>query len=104
ALGDHGTAAAAAQRLDAEGTSGHLAQPTIAAWIARGPAWALLGAARPPEAQALLLEPADSHGPVIDAELRYEAMRAGRPARELAPALQALAGRSDAPLTAAYAR
>jgi DNA-binding NarL/FixJ family response regulator len=104
ALGDQRAASAAGHQLDAEVTSVHLAQPSIAAWIARGRAWGLLAAARPPEAQALLLQAADGQGPVFGAELRYEAMRAGRPARELAPALQELAGRSDSPLTAAYAQ
>ena len=40
---------------------------------------------------------------MYDAELRYEAMRAGKPARELAPELRRLRQRCDAPLTSAYA-
>jgi len=104
AVGDHHAASAAARTLDAEVTSAHLAQPAIATWIARGRAWGLLADAQPPKAQTLLLDAAASaRSPVFGAELRYEAMRAGRPARELATALQALAGRCDAPLTSAYA-
>jgi DNA-binding NarL/FixJ family response regulator len=105
-VGENHRASVVARDLEAEVTSAHLAQPSIAAWIARGRAWGLLANARPPEAQALLLDAAGAavQTPVFDAELRYEAMRAGRPARELAPALQELATRSDAPLTSAYAQ
>ena len=105
ALGDHAAAAVAAGRLEAEATGVGSAQRGVAQWVARGRAWAKLAAAEPPLAQELLLEAADEFAwaPVYDAELRYEAMRAGRPARELAPALRRLRGRCDAPLTCAYA-
>ncbi len=105
AIGDHRAAAAAARTLDGEVSDAHFAQPAIAAWITRGRAWGLLADAQPTKAQSLLLDAAEDLGrtPVFEAELLYEAMRAGRPARELAPALQVLAGRSDAPLTSAYA-
>ena len=104
AIGDH-RAAAAARTLDSEVSDAHFAQPAIAAWITRGRAWGLLADAQPTKAQSLLLDAAEDLGrtPIFEAELLYEAMRAGRPARELAPALQVLAGRSDAPLTSAYA-
>jgi len=104
-IGDHRAASAAARTLDSEVSGAHFAQPAIAAWITRGRAWGLLADAQPTKAQSFLLDTAEAFGrtPVFEAELLYEAMRAGRPARELAPALQVLAGRSDAPLTSAYA-
>jgi len=105
AVGDHARAAAAAELLEAEAVGSSAAQRGVAQWIARGRAWAALAAAEPPRAQELLLEAAAelAWAPVYDAELRYEAMRAGRPARELAPALRRLHQRCDAPLTSAYA-
>jgi DNA-binding NarL/FixJ family response regulator len=105
ALGDHTTAAVAAGRLEDEAAVIGTAQRGVAQWIARGRAWAKLAAAEPPLAQELLLEAAAelTWAPVYEAELRYEAMRAGRPARELAPALRRLHQRCDAPLTSAYA-
>ena len=106
AVGDHATAALAASRLETEATGvGAATQRGVMPWIARGRAWAKLAAAEPPMAQELLLEAAGelAWAPVYDAELRYEAMRAGRPARELAPVLRRLRQRCDAPLTSAYA-
>jgi DNA-binding NarL/FixJ family response regulator len=105
AIGDHATAAVAAGRLETEAAGVGPAQRGVAQWVARGRTWAKLAAAEPPAAQEFLLEVADEFAwaPVYDAELRYEAMRAGRPARELAPALRRLRGRCDAPLTSAYA-
>jgi DNA-binding NarL/FixJ family response regulator len=105
AVGDHAAAAVAAGRLEAEAADVGPAQRGVVQWVARGRAWAKLAAAEPPLAQELLLEAAGEFAwaPVYDAELRYEAMRAGRPARELAPALRRLRGRCDAPLTSAYA-
>jgi DNA-binding NarL/FixJ family response regulator len=106
ALGDHARASAAADRLetDAAGT-GAAAQRGVTPWIARGRAWARLAQAEPPPAQELLLEAAVelAWAPIYDAELRYEAMRAGKPARELAPDLRRLRQRCDAPITSAYA-
>jgi DNA-binding NarL/FixJ family response regulator len=106
AVGDHARASAAADRLETEATAiGASAQRGITHWIAKGRAWAKLAQAEPPRAQELLLEAAASlaWAPIYDAELRYEAMRAGKPARELAPELRRLRNRSDAPLTSAYA-
>ncbi|HLH14406.1 MAG TPA: LuxR C-terminal-related transcriptional regulator [Solirubrobacteraceae bacterium] len=76
-----------------------------AAWLAKGSAWTLLREGRATQAGELLLRTAVELEavPVQAAELRYEAMRAGRRAAELAPALAALAERCDAPLTEAYA-
>jgi DNA-binding CsgD family transcriptional regulator len=104
AFGDHTTAAFAASRLEDEAAVIGAAQRGVAQWIARGRAWAKLAAAEPSTAQELLLEAAAEFtwAPVYEAEMRYEAMRAGRPARELAPAFRRLRGRCDAPLTSAY--
>jgi DNA-binding CsgD family transcriptional regulator len=73
--------------------------------VARARAWALLGHGDPPRAQALLLDAgAQLAGmPVYAARLTYEALRAGAPARKVAPRLQSLAGNCDGRLTAAYA-
>jgi DNA-binding NarL/FixJ family response regulator len=106
ALGDRARASLAAGRLEHESAQiGAAAQRGVMPWIVRGRAWAKLAAGEPPLAQELLLEGAAEFAwaPVYDAELRYEAMRAGRPARELAPALRRLHQRCDAPLTGAYA-
>jgi DNA-binding NarL/FixJ family response regulator len=106
AVGDHARASVAAARLETEASGiGAAAQRGVTPWIARGRAWAMLAEAEPPQAQELLLEAAAelAWAPMYDAELRYEAMRAGKPARELAPELRRLRKRSDAPLTSAYA-
>ncbi len=106
AVGDHARASVAAGRLETEATGIRAAaQRGITPWIAKGRAWAKLAAAEPPQAQELLLEAAAelAWAPTYDAGLRYEAMRAGKPARELAPELRRLRNRSDAPLTSAYA-
>jgi DNA-binding NarL/FixJ family response regulator len=106
AVGDHAAASLAASRLETEAAGiGAAAQRGLAPWIARGRAWAKLAAAEPPPAQELLLDAADelAWAPVYEAELRYEAMRAGKPARELTPELRRLRRRCDAPLTSAYA-
>ena len=106
AVGDHARASVAADRLETEATAiGAPAQRGITPWIARGRAWAKLAEAEPPRAQELLLEAAAelAWAPVHDAELQYEAMRAGKPARELASDLRRLRQRCDAPITHAYA-
>jgi DNA-binding NarL/FixJ family response regulator len=106
ALADPARAALAAARLESEAAGiGAAAQRGVAPWVARGRAWAKLAAAEPPQAQDILLQAAmeSAWAPVYEAELRYEAMRAGRPARELAPELRRLRARCDAPLTCAYA-
>jgi DNA-binding CsgD family transcriptional regulator len=74
-------------------------------YIARAEAWAALDQGDPPRAQQLFLEAAGRlrERPLHAARLTYEALRAGTPARRVASDLQALAGRCDAPLTAAYA-
>jgi DNA-binding NarL/FixJ family response regulator len=106
AVGDHATASLAASRLETEAAGiGAAAQRGVVPWIARGRAWAKLAAAEPPAAQQLLLDAAAelAWAPVYEAELRYEAMRSGKPARELAPELRRLRQGCDAPLTCAYA-
>jgi DNA-binding CsgD family transcriptional regulator len=105
ALGDHRGAAAAGSHLEEEVLDRTAGQRGVGAWIARGRAWGRLAEADPSSAQALLLEEAGEFAwaPVFAAELHYEAMRSGRPARELSPALTELRERCDAPLTQAYA-
>lgn len=79
--------------------------PSQLPYIARAEAWAVLGNGDRPRAQVLLLEAAGRirQLPVYAARLTYEALRAGAPARRVAPQLQELAGCSDARLTGAYA-
>ena len=74
-------------------------------YVARAEAWAVLAEGDAPRAQELLLEAAGQlrERPLYAARLTYEALRAGTPARRVVSDLQALAGRCDAPLTAAYA-
>ncbi len=104
AMGDHEQAMSAADRLEEEAALGP-ARRSVAPWVARGRAWGHLAAAEPQLAQRLLSDSAEEFesAPVYGAELRYEAMRAGRPARDLAASLERLLERCDAPLTAAYA-
>lgn len=91
------------QCLSATGSDDPL--PSQLPYVARAKAWAVLGHGDPQRAQALLLDAAHelTEMPVYAARLTYEALRAGAPARRLAPRLQDLAGRCDARLTAAYA-
>ncbi len=79
--------------------------PNQLPYVARAHGWALLGQGDPPRAQATLLDAAAqlNDTPVYAARLTYEALRAGAPARHLAPRLQDLARRCDGRLTAAYA-
>jgi DNA-binding NarL/FixJ family response regulator len=102
ALGEHELATDAADQLEREAVTPQ--HRGVLPWIARGRAWGQLASAEPPQAQRILLAAADEldWAPVYDAELRYEAMRAGRPARDIAPALERLRAHCDAPLTAAY--
>jgi DNA-binding NarL/FixJ family response regulator len=105
ALRDHDAATVAVEHLEAEADEAPRSQRGVAAWIARGGAWAALADGDPPRAQEILAAAAEAHdwAPVLAAELRYEALRAGAPARTVAPALEALRARCDGPLTAAYA-
>jgi DNA-binding CsgD family transcriptional regulator len=79
--------------------------PSQLPYVARAHAWAVLGHGDAPRAQALLLDAAArlAEVPVYAARLTYEALRAGAPARKLAPRLQHLAQRCDGRLAAAYA-
>jgi DNA-binding CsgD family transcriptional regulator len=79
--------------------------PNQLPYVARAHGWALLGQGDPPRAQATLLDAAAqlTDRPVYAARLTYEALRAGAPARHLAPRLQDLARHCDGRLTAAYA-
>jgi DNA-binding CsgD family transcriptional regulator len=73
-------------------------------YLARIEAWGLLARGDAPRAQSILLEAARACAdmPLYDAQLRYEAMRAGAPAPSLTGGLSALRERCDARLVAAY--
>lgn len=105
ALGDPAATSVAADRLTESLRQNRILPRAMLPWVSRGRAWSKLAAAEPQQGQAILIQAADEHrdAPVYDAELRYEAMRAGHPARQLADAFESLAERCDAPLTAAYA-
>jgi DNA-binding CsgD family transcriptional regulator len=74
------------------------AHPAERVWLVRGQASALLAAGERQGAQQLLLGAVDVHQkiPAYAAVLRYEAMRAGAPARGLVEPMRALAERCDA--------
>jgi DNA-binding CsgD family transcriptional regulator len=103
ALSDEARALSAGSRLSTPGRGTE--QRGNASWLARGRAWALLARGEATHAQELLLDSAEAldWAPIYAAELLYEAMRAGRRANELSPALSELAELCDAPLTRAYA-
>jgi ATP/maltotriose-dependent transcriptional regulator MalT len=103
ALSDEARALSAGRHLDSLGSGTE--QRGSASWLARGRAWALLAKGEATHAQQLLLHSAEAldWAPVHAAELRYEAMRAGRRANELSTSLSELSERCDAPLTRAYA-
>jgi len=103
ALSDEARAVSAGRHLGTPGRGSE--QRGTASWLARGRAWALLARGEATHAQQLLLESAEAldRAPAYAAELRYEAMRAGRRANELSASLSELSERCDAPLTRAYA-
>ena len=74
-------------------------------YTARAEAWAAHGEGHRAQAQRLLLDAADAFAssPVHHARLTYEAFRAGAPAATVAPSLELMRQRSDAPLTSHYA-
>jgi DNA-binding CsgD family transcriptional regulator len=74
-------------------------------YVVRAEAWAAHATGDPPRAQQLLIDAAKqlSPSPVHAARLTYEAIRAGAPARRLAPSLQRLAAQCDARLVSVYA-
>ncbi|HTX68698.1 MAG TPA: helix-turn-helix transcriptional regulator, partial [Thermoleophilia bacterium] len=79
--------------------------PTMRAYALRGMAWAALAEGDPPAAQRIALDAAQDPRtrPYAAAELTHDALRAGAPAREIAPRLARLRTRTDSPLAAAYA-
>jgi DNA-binding CsgD family transcriptional regulator len=103
--GDADSARAAAARLaQALQDRRPLTRP-VTPWVARGRAWARIAEGDRPQAQQILLDAADAAEwfAVFEAELRYEAMRAGVPARRLSARFEQLRASCDAPLTQAYA-
>jgi len=79
--------------------------PTMRAYALQGEAWAALAAGDPPAAERIALGAAEEPRTraYAAAELTYDALRAGAPAREIAPRLARLRARTDSPLAAAYA-
>jgi DNA-binding CsgD family transcriptional regulator len=79
--------------------------PSELPYVARAQGWAIRAHGDLSRAQTLLLDAADQlhQMPIYAARLTYEALRAGAPPRRLAPRLQDLAERCNAPLTTAYA-
>jgi DNA-binding CsgD family transcriptional regulator len=79
--------------------------PNQLPYVIRARAWATAAGGDLSAAQHMLLEAAEqlSTMPIHAARLTYEAMRAGAPARRLAPSLAGLRDRCDARLVAAYA-
>jgi DNA-binding CsgD family transcriptional regulator len=100
--GDGDGAAAALERCRGVTTSTTI--DTDRAYALRGEAWAELAAGDPQAAQTLLLEGAERMSlPVYVAQLYYEALRAGAPARLVAGPLEELRERCDGRLALAYA-
>jgi ATP/maltotriose-dependent transcriptional regulator MalT len=103
--GDPDAAATALKRFHAAlGPDGPL--PSQRPLALRAEAWAAIAHGSADRAQAILLDGAERLAtmPIQAARATYEALRAGAPAREIAPLLEGLAARSDAPLTGACAR
>ena len=102
-LGDPERAAAAASGASAALDEAH-AHPTERVWLLRGAASAQVAAGALEAAQRTLLAGADRHAelPIYDAVLRYEALRAGAPARSLLAPLRAAHARCDARIVDAY--
>ena len=92
-------AAGAAAALDEE-----RAHDTERVWLLRGAASAQAAAGDLQAAQRTLLAAADRHAdlPIYDAVLRYEALRAGAPARSLLAAMRSAHARCDARIVDAY--
>jgi DNA-binding CsgD family transcriptional regulator len=89
-----------------EALQGHDPLPNQLPYLIRAQGWAAVGRHDRPHAQRLLLDAAArlEHMPLHAAQLSYEAMRAGAPARAVAGGLSALLDRCDAPLASAYAQ
>jgi DNA-binding NarL/FixJ family response regulator len=102
--GDSAGAATALERCRAA-LDGEDPLPNQIPFMARAEAWGARAAGDHMRAQQLLLDAAEEiiDMPVYSAQLNYEAMRAGAPARRVAPSLVLLRERCDARLVAAYA-
>jgi DNA-binding CsgD family transcriptional regulator len=74
--------------------------PFEAAYLACAEAWAMAAAGAARRAQQTLLDRAREFAdlPLCETRVLYEAMRAGAPAREVAPRLRAISERCDSPL------
>ena len=94
-----------AMRRCEEALQGYDALPNQLPYLARARGWAALARGDRLGAQRLLLHTAAEleHMPLQAAQLYYEALRAGAPARGVARSISMLAGRCDARLMGAYA-
>jgi DNA-binding NarL/FixJ family response regulator len=102
-LGDLAGVDAAEARLH-EALGGRTPRSSQRPYMARAAGWAVR-ARNPPAAPAVFLDSAAAldEMPAYAAQLVYEALRAGAPARTAADRLAALHPRTDAPLVALYA-
>jgi DNA-binding CsgD family transcriptional regulator len=78
--------------------------PNLLPYMAHCEAWAAYANGEIDRAQQTLLEGAERSAamPILAARLTYDAMRAGAPARVIAPRIEPLAERCDSHLTAVY--
>lgn len=88
-----------------EALQGHQPLANQVPYLTRARGWAAVARGDRAGAQRLLLRTAAEleHMPLPAAQLYYEALRAGAPARVVARSISTLAGRCDARLVAAYA-
>ena len=103
-LGDADRAVAAAASAHAA-LDQRQAHDTERVWLVRGEASAQAAAGELQAAQRTLLDAAERHAdlPIYEAVLRYEAMRAGAPARALVASMRAAHARCDALIVDGYA-
>jgi DNA-binding NarL/FixJ family response regulator len=76
--------------------------PNQRPYVARAEGWAARARSDAAGAEGLMHNAAATDGPIYQAQLTYEALRAGAPAVTVAAGLDTLAGRCDARLVAAY--
>jgi DNA-binding CsgD family transcriptional regulator len=104
-MGDAEAAASALERFRAAlAPDGPL--PSQRPHALRAEAWALLADGSADRAQEILLDGAERLAtmPIQAARVTYDALRAGAPARQIAPSLERYAAHADARLTVAFAR
>ncbi|MGH2874252.1 MAG: helix-turn-helix transcriptional regulator, partial [Solirubrobacteraceae bacterium] len=100
---DHDGVALALDRYHAT-VAGREPSPNLFPYTAHCEGWVAYANGEIDRAQQILLDGAEKSAaiPILAARLTYDAMRAGAPARVIAPRLERLAERCDSRLTAAY--